>query len=273
MSARGATKSSVSTILVHPSRLFSEGLRRILAGTPFELTWVAAAADQVPQKYHNSGRRLLFIVGGNGAADRVQSVRTIMRQYTSALAVVIGDKSGANEVMLALEAGAGGYIHEAISCETLLKALELVMLNETVLPANFSKELPRWISPIDRTTPPALLGTTPPALLGQPLEDAAQESHALTLSTREAAILHNLVQGAANKVIAQRLGITDATVKVHVKAILRKIRVKNRTQAAIWAMKHPLDMCVASTENALPVTNGHSACIGEHSHPNAGDVT
>ena len=45
-----------------------------------------------------------------------------------------------------------------------------------------------------------------------------------------------LVQGAPNKVIAYQAGITEATVKVHVKAILRKIRVKNRTQAAIWAI-------------------------------------
>jgi DNA-binding CsgD family transcriptional regulator len=56
------------------------------------------------------------------------------------------------------------------------------------------------------------------------------------LSSREAAILDGLVQGAPNKVIAHQLNITEATVKVHVKAILRKIRVRNRTQAAIWAM-------------------------------------
>jgi two-component system, NarL family, nitrate/nitrite response regulator NarL len=53
------------------------------------------------------------------------------------------------------------------------------------------------------------------------------------LSAREAAILKALVQGASNKVIAYRLCITEATVKVHVKAVLRKIRVQNRTQAAI----------------------------------------
>ena len=241
------TKGSVSAILVHPSRLFSEGLRRILAGTPFELAWLAAAADQVPQKFRNTGRRLFFIVGGNDAADRAQSVRAILRQHTSARIVVIGNCSGASEVMSALEAGAGGYIRESISCEALLKALELVTLNETVLPANFIKELPRWTGPIHGTTPPALPGPTPPALPEQPSEDAAQESQALALSTREAAILHNLVHGASNKVIAQRLGITDATVKVHVKAILRKIRVKNRTQAAIWAVRHPLDTCDAST--------------------------
>ena len=57
-------------------------------------------------------------------------------------------------------------------------------------------------------------------------------------SVREAAILNALIRGAPNKVIAYQLCITEATVKVHVKAILRKIQAKNRTQAAIWALYH-----------------------------------
>ena len=56
------------------------------------------------------------------------------------------------------------------------------------------------------------------------------------LSAREKCILRCLLNGDANKVIARKVDIAEATVKVHVKAILRKIRVQNRTQAAIWAM-------------------------------------
>src|SRR5262245_20504123 len=56
-----------------------------------------------------------------------------------------------------------------------------------------------------------------------------------TLSKREAQILDSLMKGHANKVIARTCDITEATVKVHMKSILRKIRVNNRTQAAIWA--------------------------------------
>ena len=56
------------------------------------------------------------------------------------------------------------------------------------------------------------------------------------LSEREAQILDGLVKGHANKVIARTCEIAEATVKVHMKSILRKIRVDNRTQAAIWAM-------------------------------------
>jgi two-component system nitrate/nitrite response regulator NarL len=58
------------------------------------------------------------------------------------------------------------------------------------------------------------------------------------LSEREAQILDGLVRGHANKVIARSCDITEATVKVHMKSILRKIQVANRTQAAVWALEH-----------------------------------
>jgi two-component system nitrate/nitrite response regulator NarL len=58
------------------------------------------------------------------------------------------------------------------------------------------------------------------------------------LSERETQILDGLVQGHANKIIARKCEITEATVKVHMKSILRKIQVANRTQAAVWALEH-----------------------------------
>jgi two-component system, NarL family, nitrate/nitrite response regulator NarL len=59
-----------------------------------------------------------------------------------------------------------------------------------------------------------------------------------TLSQRETGILRCLMQGEPNKIIARQFDITDATVKVHIKAILQKICVRNRTQAAVWAHNH-----------------------------------
>jgi two-component system nitrate/nitrite response regulator NarL len=58
------------------------------------------------------------------------------------------------------------------------------------------------------------------------------------LSERENQILRALVRGHSNKVIARMFSLTEATVKVHMKSILRKIRVANRTQAAIWAVQN-----------------------------------
>ena len=71
-----------------------------------------------------------------------------------------------------------------------------------------------------------------------PLGLENQDPAIRTLSSREAEILQCLMQGAPNKVIARKLDVAEATVKVHIKAILRKIRVANRTQAAMWAVNH-----------------------------------
>jgi len=61
-------------------------------------------------------------------------------------------------------------------------------------------------------------------------------AHDPRLSAREHGILHCLIEGDSNKIIARKIDIAEATVKVHIKALLRKIRVNNRTQAAVWGM-------------------------------------
>ena len=65
-----------------------------------------------------------------------------------------------------------------------------------------------------------------------------------SLSRRELVILRTLTEGASNKIIARKLVITESTMKVHMKAILRKLRLQNRTQAAIWAPTHLDDLLV-----------------------------
>jgi DNA-binding NarL/FixJ family response regulator len=60
-----------------------------------------------------------------------------------------------------------------------------------------------------------------------------------SLSERERQIIDGLIKGQSNKTIARACGITEATVKVHMKAILRKVPCSNRTQVAIWALEHP----------------------------------
>jgi len=86
---------------------------------------------------------------------------------------------------------------------------------------------------------PALSHTAEPrsTLVAVKLEEFNdnQVSDVPSLSRREMLILRMLMQGASNKTIARNLVITESTVKVHMKAILRKLRLQNRTQAAIWA--------------------------------------
>ena len=79
----------------------------------------------------------------------------------------------------------------------------------------------------------------------------AEDAAAPQLSPRELVILRCLIEGNSNKGIARKIDIAEATVKVHVKAILRKIRVQNRTQAAIWGMNNVPPVQPANN-NSLP---------------------
>jgi two-component system nitrate/nitrite response regulator NarL len=81
--------------------------------------------------------------------------------------------------------------------------------------------------------------------------------------------LRCLIEGDSNKAIARKNDIAEATVKVHVKAILRKIRVSNRTQAAIWAMNNDSFIGGMSTDAALAVTKAAEPSLYRGSMPAA----
>jgi two-component system nitrate/nitrite response regulator NarL len=82
-------------------------------------------------------------------------------------------------------------------------------------------------------------------------------------SSREIEIMDCPTQGDANKLIARKFEIAEATVKVHIKAILRKIGVKNRTQAAIWAQDHVAGPVSAILDAAAgAVANDAAADLG-----------
>jgi two-component system, NarL family, nitrate/nitrite response regulator NarL len=107
-----------------------------------------------------------------------------------------------------------GILTYDLSVDAFLRSLQLISSGERVFPRDMA---------LGRRAQAAPTGAEP-----RPDGDR--------LSPRERQILSHVVDGRSNKVIARHLGITEATVKVHLKSVLRKIRVENRTQAAIWAL-------------------------------------
>jgi two-component system, NarL family, nitrate/nitrite response regulator NarL len=236
--------------LIHPSRLFAEGLRSLLENTQYEITFIASSfGDMKPEPDKNTSQ-LIVLTGGRSAMEIAETARAVHERLPSAYIIAIGATEEPYEVLSVLEAGARGYLREAMTIRTLIMAIELVLQNETILPSAFIKS----ISAVESAASEASLileGDAAEATVGEEGRNASN----VRLSERERAILLGLVEGAPNKVIAQRLKIREATVKVHVKAILRKISAQNRTQAAIWAIKHlALDRANLSGHDGM---NGH----------------
>ena len=93
---------------------------------------------------------------------------------------------------------------------------------------------------------------------------ATEEPGARLLSPREKSILLCIIEGDSNKCIARKMDITEATVKVHVKAILRKIRVQNRTQAAIWGLNNGTRKHIENGDPTLPVSGIDAPLVNHH---------
>ncbi|WP_373474806.1 LuxR C-terminal-related transcriptional regulator [Sphingorhabdus sp.] len=210
----------LSAVVVGKNSLAREGLSRILAeenfsvqasvesGTSFLLT---NAEDESPN---------LFILD-NSSTDHLESeLEALNTSFPKSRKVVLSDQFDLEEVVDAFKLGIDGYIVKEISCEALMKSLRLVAMGEKVMPSQLAKHLSGME---DRSQAPQL---------------ARNPDVSRILSDREITTLRYLLVGHANKVIARRLEISEATVKVYVKAILRKLRVSNRTQAAIWAFNN-----------------------------------
>lgn len=222
--------------LIYPGSFFSENLSRILGNVRYKLALHAINLDRIDLEALQSSDRLVFLTRGPTADRVVETVRSIRDRLPSAHILVMGAREP-RDVRLALEAGADGFLRDNLNFsdsdhryrvryqdEAMLSAVETPAGGGNIRECEIrTKDDQRTLTVTD----------------GEDAEIGGSEIILPygRLSARERSILIGLTEGVSNKVIAQRLLITEATVKVHVKAIFRKIRVKNRTQAAVWAVK------------------------------------
>jgi two-component system nitrate/nitrite response regulator NarL len=209
----------VTTLVVDASRLFREGLRQLLSGTQFQIGQESATLAEAVLHIENGFHPNLLLTEFEGAAEHLDILRWLRDACPGAKIIVLTSTLRPRSLAQALDVGVDGYLLKNISLEGLTQSLRLVMLGEKVFPTQLAGLLAEATSRPERPI----------------FYQAARPSG---LSEREAAILRCLVFGYPNKVIAGQLQMTEASVKVHLKAVLRKIHVSNRTQAAIWAINN-----------------------------------
>jgi DNA-binding NarL/FixJ family response regulator len=225
-------QQSFATILVGKSILLREGLARILRSGNFRIVAsVSCANDLLPSKPQLHEPLFLIAHTGDSFDAAIEQIGIIRDRHPTGRIAIVADRYRLGELVSALRAGANGYFVDVMTCDVFIKSIELVMMGETIYPPAFlSFVLDPEINHLDEAVP---RDEQEQAIIIS--EDTIASPQ---LSPREKSILRCLVEGDSNKCIARKIDIAEATVKVHVKAILRKIRVQNRTQAAIWGMKN-----------------------------------
>jgi two-component system, NarL family, nitrate/nitrite response regulator NarL len=235
----------IPAIVTHPRTLFRDCLHQILARSRFKPLHVAADFNESVISQLSSAETSLWLLGIEKCDERTfDLIRRACAASSGLKAVILAQSQTAEDVSSAIEAGASGFLCQDISSERLIKSLELIALGEIVVTAAYLRAFGarmrkpaqlQW-HPDYNERVPSMQGASGQAASG--MEHSVDEELINGLSNRETSILRLLTRGASNKIIARQLVITEATVKAHMKAILRKLRLHNRTQAAMWASDH-----------------------------------
>jgi DNA-binding NarL/FixJ family response regulator len=241
-------RRSFATILVGKSILLREGLARILRSANFRILASVSRADNSLLSKLQLQRPLFLIVhSGEDFDAAVEQIALFRGQHQGGRIAIVADHYRLDELVSAFRAGANGYFVDVMTCDVFIKSMELVMMGETIYP-------PEFLSFALDVEGDHFGEAVSPDEGGQEILTTAEDTIAPQLSPREKSILRCLIEGDSNKCIARKIDIAEATVKVHIKAILRKIRVQNRTQAAIWGMNNG-SLTRSANSNSLPSTS------------------
>ena len=146
----------------------------------------------------------------------IEVLRRIKQEREDIMVVMLTVSDQGEDVAKAIQLGADGYLLKDMEPEDMLTKLAQVSQGQIVMDDNVANLLANLLKSGEHPLLP---------------EDA-------NLTERETETLTLLAEGLNNKRIARRLNISDGTVKVHIKNILRKLKVRSRLEAAIWAINN-----------------------------------
>jgi two-component system nitrate/nitrite response regulator NarL len=205
-------------ILAGESGLFREGLRRVLTDRNLSIVGEVGSLSDALSLLRSLGTDIDLIVYDQpeGLARQFGRLRRITGEFPHTQVVILADHVDVTDIDAAIMAGASGFLPKKISANALGLSLELITLGENLF------------------TAPVSLWRKQPARGEQPAYGHSEISKD-ALTHRQRQILEYLEAGLSNRAIAEKLDVAEATVKVHVRSLLTRINVDNRTQAALWA--------------------------------------
>jgi two-component system, NarL family, nitrate/nitrite response regulator NarL len=215
--------TGANVLLIDPVRLVRESLGDLLESNGFPVVAETDRMSDVPRRLAAT-IDLVVVDPGVPSDTTFAEVEELRAMLPKARIVVLAAEIPVHDAVMFLRAGVDGCLVKQISMQALKRYLELVMAGEKVLPT--ACLLQGFAPSAEPDMPPEPEGIHP-----------SDKRITASLSRREREIIGHLVDGASNKMIANALDITEATVKVHLKAIMKKTRAANRTQVAIWASR------------------------------------
>ena len=208
----------MKVLLIDDHALFRVGLQGLLERRGIEISMASDGRRGVVKALNEQPDVVLLDLRMPDMSG-VEVLRELKAKAFEKPVVVLTTSEEDQDVASSLKAGASGYLLKDMDPDELVTVLSDIVNGETVVAPRLARLLADLVKQ----------GLADPEAQTNPFE---------SLTAREFEILCHLAEGQSNKVIARHLSITDGTVKLHVKAILRKLDVHSRVEAAVMAVEN-----------------------------------
>jgi two-component system nitrate/nitrite response regulator NarL len=226
-------REHVATLVIEPRSLVREGLVSLMARHSYHVVGGVASTADIDRASLVADVPRLVILGALPAEEATTAASGIRELWPETKIILLFERASSTEYQNWQASEIDGCIPLSVSPDVLIGTLQRILDGDLKILLQEAAS---------RSVPSARLPIAPVVTNEEARNGAFDGSFSIRvrhgLSEREEQILRDLVKGLSNKIIARKLDIAEATVKVHVKAILRKIRMANRTQAAIWALEN-----------------------------------
>jgi DNA-binding NarL/FixJ family response regulator len=234
-----------TVLIVDPLPLRNLGLAAVLDGlSGATKSRLASLTSDEAEKWIEADVKcnmIIYNVGGDSVVNHkhLKRIKGLRARFADASLVILSDNDSREEILSALRVGAQGFLYAGTNVQLALEALSFIFMGGSYFPSLVqSKRRPtaQVTGEMDCSSPPAecALDAGHGAVENGAAEDAAGTGPVKSILTeRQKSVLEHLRRGDSNKLIARELDIREGTVKVHVRQIMRKLGVANRTQVAI----------------------------------------
>jgi len=213
--------SAIRVLLADDHALFRQGVRRLLEGAgDIEVVGDAETGEESVRLAEDLAPDIVLLDVAMPTLSGIDAARMIKTSSPRAGIIMLTVHADEEFLFEAIKAGAMGYLLKDCTPDELIRAIRVVHSGEGLLAPTMAAKVMREFA---RT---------------REMKDLAAVH--LPLTQREVEILQHVTTGLANKEIANRLSISERTVKNHLSNIMEKLHVNSRTQAAVYALRRGL---------------------------------
>lgn len=214
-------ESQIQLVIVDDHTLFRTGLSELLTRRGLSVAGMTGHPAEALALVGQVNPDIVLLDLRMPEKPGLQVLKEVLNAHPEQLVVVLTTSVDETDLLEALRLGAKGYLLKDMEPDSLVESLRKVMTGETVVASDLTSTLAR--AAVSREEP-----------------EQATPVPVSNLTPREMEILCHIAKGQSNKEIARDLGITAGTVKLHVRAVMKKLNVQSRVQAAVLAISESL---------------------------------